>query len=206
MTCPRRAPETVPVRPGTFGGAGVASGREDRERALEELLCLHAEVDRQVAALALRHGPRLRCRRGCSDCCVDELTVFEVEAERIQRAASSLLLKGEPHPPGACALLGADGSCRVYPDRPYVCRTQGLPLRWFDELRTGGVVERRDICPLNVEGPAVEALAEADCWTIGPAEGRLAAIQQRFGAGRLERVALRALFADHLVDGSPPSI
>lgn len=187
MTSPRRAPE-APARPETAGG--------DRERALEELQRLHAEVDQRSAALALRHGPRLRCRRGCADCCVDELRVFEVEAERIRRAASSLLVEGKPHPPGVCALLGADGSCRVYPHRPYVCRTQGLPLRWFDELRAGGVVERRDICPLNAEGPAVEALAEADCWTIGPAEGRLAAIQQRFGAGRLDRVALRALFAN----------
>jgi hypothetical protein len=190
VTCPRRAPEAPPETSG--GGAAV----EEQERALEDLQHLHADVERRAAALALRHGPRLRCRRGCADCCVDELRVFEVEAERIRRAAPSLLQEGEPHPPGACALLDTDGSCRVYPHRPYVCRTQGLPLRWFDELRTGGVVERRDICPLNAEGPAAEALAESECWTIGPAEGRLAGIQRRFGAGRLERVALRSLFAN----------
>ena len=126
---------------------------------------------------------------------MDELTVFGVEAERIRRAASFLLEHDSPHPPGACALLNADGSCRAYAERPYVCRTQGLPLRWFDELRAGGVVvERRDICPLNAEGPSIEALDESDCWTIGPPESRLAAIQRRFGAGRLARVRLRTLF------------
>ena len=48
------------------------------------ILPIHAEVDRRAEALAELHRDRLQCRRGCHDCCVDGLTVFEVEAERIR--------------------------------------------------------------------------------------------------------------------------
>jgi Fe-S-cluster containining protein len=163
------------------------------EAALRDLVRLHDEVEREATVLAAHHRERLACGRGCVDCCVDELTVFEVEAERIRRGAERLLREGTPHPPGACAFLGKDGACRVYGERPYVCRTQGLPLRWIEERGDGVPVELRDICPLNEEGPAVESLDEEECWTLGPVEGRLAGLQRRFG-GELARVRLRDLF------------
>lgn len=153
------------------------------------LRVLHREIDREAGALAQRHAARLQCRRGCSSCCVDDLTVFEIEAERI-RSRNGPLLRGEsPHPPGACAFLDGDGGCRIYDDRPYVCRTQGLPLRWTeDEL------EYRDICPLNDEtGAPLESLPVEFCWTLGPYEGRLASLEQKRG-GEMKRVALRSLF------------
>jgi Fe-S-cluster containining protein len=178
---------------GTPPEAETPTSLRDREAARRDLVRFHDEVERDATRLAARHRERLQCRRGCADCCVDELTVFEVEAERIRSAAARLLEEGTPHPAGACAFLGRDGACRIYADRPYVCRTQGLPLRWIEERADGVPVEFRDICPLNEEGPLVEALDEDACWTLGPAEGRLAAIQQAFG-GDLKRVRLRDLF------------
>jgi Fe-S-cluster containining protein len=156
------------------------------------LRLLHDDVDRRARAIAARHGARLQCRRGCADCCVDDLTVHPIEAERIRRAHPTLLRDGEPHPSGACAFLSAGRECRVYADRPYVCRTQGLPLRWLEEDEAGEVRERRDICPLNEAGPPLATLAESDCWWIGPTELELLRIQEDSGAG--ERIALRALF------------
>lgn len=151
---------------------------------------LHAEIDDRVARLTERHRSRLQCRKGCAECCVDGLTVFEVEAERIRRDAGKLLASGTPHPAGACAFLDADGACRIYEARPYVCRTQGLPLRWRREPGP----EYRDICPLNAAGPPVETLPAADCWTLGEFEGRLATLQVRAGGAPPRRVALRDLF------------
>jgi Fe-S-cluster containining protein len=158
------------------------------------LRALHDEIDREAASLAARHRARLHCRRGCNACCVDGLSVFEVEAERIRSRHPVLLHEGTPHPPGACAFLGDAGECRVYAERPYVCRTQGLPLRWVEEDASGERVERRDICPLNAEGEPLEALAEADCWTLGRFEQRLRRIQEALDGGAGRRVALRALF------------
>lgn len=150
-------------------------------------------MDAQAGALHARHAARLQCRRGCAGCCVDELTVFEVEAERI-RARAPEVLREAPHPPGACAFLDAAGACRIYAHRPYVCRTQGLPLRWVDFEAPAGPVERRDVCPLNEAGPPLETLAPADCWELGPTEARLAALQAERDGGALRRVRLRDLF------------
>lgn len=153
------------------------------------LRMLHADVDREASAVATKHGARLRCARGCSACCVDELTVFEVEADAIRRAHGDLLSDGVPHPAGACAFLDDEGACRIYAVRPYVCRTQGLPLRWF-----GDDGEYRDICPLNEpDGPPITALPEEACWTIGPIEGRLSELQRERGPAGA-RVPLRDLF------------
>ena len=183
---------------------------DDADAAQLALRALHDEVNARAAALARRHVGRLRCGRGCSACCQDGLTVFEVEAERIRRAHPELLADGTPHPAGACAFLDAEGACRVYADRPYVCRTQGLPLRWLEEDAAGQVAERRDICPLNEAAPPLtasgarseakpsevplELLPDDACWTLGETEGRLAALQAAQDGGALRRVALRSLF------------
>lgn len=158
-----------------------------------DLVEIHDDVDRMVAQLTELHRDRMQCRRGCSDCCVDDLTVFEVEAERIRSAHPELLATGRPHAPGACAFLDGDGACRVYDVRPYVCRTQGVPLRWFQDHDDHGTVECRDICPLNESGPPPEELPADACWTIGPVEGRLAALADTRG-GAPHRVSLRSLF------------
>jgi hypothetical protein len=168
----------------------------DLDTAQAELRALHAEVDDRARALSAKHVDRLQCTRGCARCCVDDLTVFAVEALHIQRHHAALLREGAPHPQGACAFLSGDGACRIYRERPYICRTQGLPLRWFE--RTGALpVERRDICPPEDTDPPITELDDRDCWLLGPYEARLAELQQRLdgaeGApGR--RIALRSLF------------
>lgn len=151
---------------------------------------LHVVVDELAKPVATAHAARLACRKGCSGCCSDGLTVFAIEAELIASRHADLLANDTPHEEGACAFLDASGSCRVYAERPYVCRTQGLPLRWVDEDDDGEPFEARDICPLNGAVGPLEELAADALWTIGPIEERLAA-RQRDG----RRVALRDLFA-----------
>ena len=105
-------------------------------------------MDGLVAQMETRLGPVLVCGPGCSSCCQDDLTVLEIEAALIAARAPRLLREEEPGPAGRAALSwDGQGRCRIYPWRPYVCRTQGLPLRWLtgDE----GEAEGRDICPLN---------------------------------------------------------
>lgn len=151
---------------------------------------LHARVDAAVAPLEQRHRDRLKCARGCTGCCVDDITVFEVEADLIRLRHGRLLEEGVAHAQGACAFLDDQGACRIYADRPYVCRTQGLPLRWIDhELEA----ELRDICELNEEGPLITDLTPDDCWTLGPIETELQRLQLAHGES-LARVRLRDLF------------
>lgn len=163
--------------------------------ALGALVELHARIDREARALAAVHGNRLQCRRGCHGCCVDELTVTRIEAERIRRAQPELLAQGRPHPKGACAFLDEEGACRIYAERPAVCRSQGLPLRMLFEDEMGEIEERRDVCPLNLDGgPPLDALPEDALWLVGIHELQLASIDEAAGGSDGTRVALRDLF------------
>ncbi|MGB7568294.1 MAG: YkgJ family cysteine cluster protein, partial [Chitinivibrionales bacterium] len=100
------------------------------ENILRRLGNLHKAIDQLVDRLSLMHDSRLRCKRGCYDCCVDDVSVFEIEALNIRHFNEALLKTGIPHPKGLCAFLDNKGACRIYEHRPYVCRTQGLPLHW----------------------------------------------------------------------------
>lgn len=158
------------------------------------LEALHAEVDAAVQVRLALIGDQLVCKSGCCDCCVDDLTVFAVEADLIRHHHAKLLALESSHESGACAFLDDHGACRIYENRPYVCRTQGLPLRWLDEDDNGQTVEYRDICPLNDAGVDLETLQPDHCWTLGSWEGRLASLQAEQKKGPLVRVPLRALF------------
>lgn len=172
-----------------------------RERALELIYQLHQIVDELTAPLQARHAARLKCQRGCSSCCIDGLSVFSIEAERIKRDHAQLLERGQPHQgTGGCAFLDAQGGCRIYESRPYVCRTQGLPLRWIEEEAPDEFVELRDICPLNADGEPLEALHKDDCWAIGPVEAKLAELERAFGGEQMTRVPLRSLFLQPIGD------
>ncbi len=170
----------------------------------DDLERFHQAIDDEVRGLEAVHLGRLQCRKGCSSCCVDGLTVFEAEAEAIRRNHAELLETGAPHATGACAFLDETGACRIYRDRPYVCRSQGVPLRWLDESEDGEIVEQRDICELNdqPEGkswPLITDLSPRDCWTIGPTEAKLQEMQREFARSRGSsetqgRVELRRLF------------
>lgn len=162
------------------------------ERAVDQVERLHAAVDVMVAPLLARHDARLQCRQGCTGCCVDDLSVFEVEAATIKRHYAELLATEPAHAEGQCAFLDHAGACRIYAHRPYVCRTQGLPLRWREDDNS----ELRDICELNETPEPIEALATEDCWTLGPVEERLRTLQTEAAptTHTTTRIKLRDLF------------
>ncbi|NCQ34933.1 hypothetical protein GW813_07660 [bacterium] len=166
---------------------------------LEQLAAIHAATDTRAAALAARHAPHLVCRRGCCDCCQDGLTVLEIEAAWIMPHRDRWEdPDAGPHPVGRCAFLDSDGACRIYRWRPFVCRTQGLPLRWLDDA--GSAEAGRSICPLNeaefvAAGRPLVDLDSAQLWTLGETEGRLASLQaEAAGEFAQVRITLRNLF------------
>lgn len=157
--------------------------------AVPIVAAIHLRVSAHAEQLHVLHVERIQCRKGCSGCCEDDLTVFDVEADPIRAQHAELLATGTPGAVGGCAFLDARGACRIYAQRPYVCRTQGLPLRWLDDG-----VELRDICPLNDAGPPIEELDADTCWTLGPVEDELAALQITTDP-QAPRTSLRSLFA-----------
>jgi hypothetical protein len=86
------------------------------------------------------------CAPGCASCCLPGLSVHPVEAMAIRahlatwppQAREAL---GDPAhtPTAACAFLRED-RCAIYPVRPVICHSHGLPVR---------IDGRVDACPLN---------------------------------------------------------
>lgn len=168
------------------------------DKVFSELENFYDEVDKLSTILSGKHGSRLKCKVGCFSCCVDNITVFEVEAEHIKKHNNDLINNDKPYPEGYCAFLNDKGECRIYEHRPYVCRTQGLPIRWIEEINEEELYEMRDICPLNEEGEPIVNIKAEDCWTIGPFEEKLAIIQKNFSDKPmgLNRIHLRQLFKE----------
>lgn len=161
---------------------------------IKNLQKFYSEIDKRIKYLQEKHSDRINCQAGCASCCVDELTVFNIEAENIIQNHSNLLNNNLPAPKGKCAFLDPDDKCRIYESRPYVCRTQGLPLSWIEELDDGNLVEMRDICPINDKTDPIENIDSEDCWIIGPSEQKLFELQNEFQKNYFERIYLRSLF------------
>ncbi len=100
--------------------------------------------------VANKYSAEMKCKEGCSKCCYTDISVFEVEAKRIEEWLQSQSeekqvelkeLWKSPVEKGACSFLYND-SCSIYEARPVICRTQGAPLF----VQVDNVL---DYCPLN---------------------------------------------------------
>ena len=92
------------------------------------------KVDAFFARVAARHGADMQCATGCSDCCHVRLTITAVEAAAIRAHVAAWPPEqrrnlADQGPPDRCAGLDAAGRCRIYPARPLVCRSHGVPIR-----------------------------------------------------------------------------
>ena len=114
---------------------------------LGDLNQLHNRVDRRfertLAAVGASHG----CGSGCSSCCVDDLTIWQIEGTAIARWLQAQAARRAPPlslgATGGCAFLAKD-RCQIYPVRPYVCRSQGAVLRWFEGPKEDEQLEEDD--------------------------------------------------------------
>lgn len=102
-------------------------------QAIDIYYRLRDEVDQQVAGLEKVHRDWMACRKGCCSCCLN-LTVWPVEFYAILEAMKATNWpKPEPDETRACGYLDAHGACQMYPFRPIICRTHGLPLVYWQE-------------------------------------------------------------------------
>lgn len=124
---------------------------------IRQLQQVAQQADREFARGAALHGPRILCRRGCSDCCGQVFRITEPEAARISQFVATLpadqqqrlrdaagvylarrakLFRGaeswdSPVPTGQrlpCPALGPEGECGIYEARPIICRKFGVPV------------------------------------------------------------------------------
>lgn len=125
------------------------SKKLDRPAVIQDLYQKVAEFESKQSANTRALS---NCKKGCSQCCYVDLSIFEIEAQNIcdwftnllPTQQTTLIKKWtEPQKQNACAFLNKE-ECTIYEARPLICRTQGLALQ-FREHQQNFI----DICPLN---------------------------------------------------------
>jgi uncharacterized protein len=101
---------------------------------VEDYLDLRQRVDREAEHLVSMHGRSITCGPGCEGCCVN-LSVFPVEFFSMEREMKRSGLHAEELSFDESALCGflRDRLCCIYPFRPIICRTHGLPILFLDD-------------------------------------------------------------------------
>ncbi len=116
---------------------------------------LRAKVDSFTDRVLSAYADDVVCARGCTDCCLTDISVFPVEADAVLAAfrqlpeATRARLRERAARGDNCVFL-LDGGCAVYQERPIICRSQGLPL-----LLEGG---KHTVCQHNFRNRVVEKL------------------------------------------------
>ena len=96
---------------------------------------LVARVDRLLGDVRRKYPADIACHKGC-ECGCRNLSIFPIEALSIFMAIQQLPIKtaaairqrAEAHTIWDCPML-EDRACGLYPFRPIICRTHGLPLQ-----------------------------------------------------------------------------
>jgi hypothetical protein len=129
------------------------------EQAIRDYFNLRDSADQLAEKLGIIHSGKLVCSKGCCNCCTN-LSVFPVEffaiVEEMKKAGWTKLHFDAA---AVCGYLDEQGACEIYPYRPIICRTQGLPLAFYDDDTQGYSVT---YCPKNFAGQDPEQL------TFGP--------------------------------------
>ncbi|MBF9014540.1 MULTISPECIES: YkgJ family cysteine cluster protein [unclassified Oceanispirochaeta] len=103
----------------------------------DKIIALYRELLTEVSGEADRlnklYDEYMVCRKGCADCCTD-LSVLPLEWYALNQARENEapVHIPEKNDPGRCSMLVND-SCLLYPFRPLICRTHGLPLLYMIE-------------------------------------------------------------------------
>lgn len=147
----------------------------------------HREVQTYVDEVVegLDHPELIQCRKGCSACCYTQVSVTEEEAELLAKKVESgisidkLKLYNQSqaqnnaekwyqmdHSKRGCVFLDENENCRVYEDRPAVCRTNfALSDPKFCDTSDG--VERPQRLLLTVKADLVVAVAYSESRSAG---------------------------------------
>ena len=119
----------------------------------DSLRALHAKLEAHWSRVT--DGVSIECSARCVSCCHTRLSVCRVEADYIRAGIAAGVLSsvegipdsatgprwvlGNPEV-AACAFLSPEGVCRIYPFRPLICRSHGIPVSVDGDL---------DVCPAN---------------------------------------------------------
>ena len=111
----------------------------EKNNSIQQYRQLRDEVDGISEMLFEIHSERMCCAKGCCHCC-QNLSVWPVEFYSIvEEMKTAGWAKPQLNDGKECSFLDEQGDCQIYPFRPIICRTHGLPLvYWHDETDPPG--------------------------------------------------------------------
>ena len=120
------------------------------------------QADKHFSNIKKQNPRSFRCGQGCNECCIPDLTILTLEArsivhylferpELIEQLQN--LEKEDPHKGTRCTFLTKEGSCGIYPVRPFICRSHGAPIAIAKEDHY-----QADVCPQNFTNNPIEML------------------------------------------------
>jgi uncharacterized protein len=102
------------------------------ETIINSYFSLRDELDAHCLQLYELHAPHLMCKAGCDQCCMDfgmlPVEFFAISYEAGERISNGVMPSSEQ----GCPFL-IDHRCVIYQSRPFICRTQGLPLLFMND-------------------------------------------------------------------------
>lgn len=118
------------------------------DKHIEQYLELRDRVDEQCEALHKLHQDKMKCNKGCDQCCMS-FDIFPVEffAIKQQLENATMALPNKQPLNGEDCLFLQEGACSIYEARPIICRTHGLPFLYVGEEENWELSH----CPLNFE-------------------------------------------------------
>ncbi len=127
----------------------------------------------------------MQCRAGCSACCRARLSITRVEEAFVRRGLATLAEERRAELSARtfeeeremCPGLDDDGRCGIYPFRPLICRTFGIPLRRRHDvaLVNPPVI---DVCDLNFTDTPLKTLPAEDVFDQTSFESAVRAIDR----------------------------
>ena len=142
---------------------------------------LRSHIDEKIKKLEGLHDADITCHAGCRACCVN-LTVFPVEFFAIlENLTETHALKNDFlfDESASCGFLNEEGLCRIYPFRPIICRTHGLPILFLNDSQEEPAWEV-SFCELNFRNRASIEFTEDTLLDIETINAELNRINDQF--------------------------
>jgi len=92
---------------------------------IDKYFILQQKLDARITELSNLHESYMVCKKGCSSCCMN-FGMLPIEYYAIQHALGVHAFPQVSHD-DSCKFL-KNGMCSIYAHRPFICRTQGLPI------------------------------------------------------------------------------
>lgn len=148
------------------------------KKQIDQYYLLRNEIDELSNKLASEHQIHLQCKKGCDQCCLN-LNILPVEYYAILNELTpagipditTITSREDP-----CTFL-KEHACTIYPSRPVICRTHGLPMLFLNDE---GDDKELAFCELNFTDAEDVAFTDENTYPEDTYMSRLYLINREF--------------------------